>query len=69
MKVSNIIIIILIECIRIVLIPHYLSSISYYYEIGNLYLYNYRPKQLRSKLNPCSQGGNVIYMHITNYII
>ena len=64
MKVANIIIIILIECIT-----YYLSSISYYYEIGNLYLYNYRPKQLRSKLDPCSQGGNVIYMHITNYII
>ena len=64
MKVANIIIIILIECIT-----YYLSSTSYYYEIGNLYLYYYRPKQLRSKLNPCSQGGNVIYMHITNYII
>ena len=64
MKVAYIIIIILIECIT-----YYLSSIIYYYEIGNLYLYNYCPKQLRSKLDPCSQGGNVIYMHITNYII
>ena len=64
MKVANIITVILIGCIT-----YYLSSISYYYEGGNLYLYNYSPKQPRSKLDPCSQGGNVIYMHITNYII